>query len=51
MAGAALLARGLARLAAHTQRGVVAVLLNPGVLSRAAQIVPTLVIQLGMGLV
>ena len=51
MAGAALLARGLARLAAHTQPGVVAVLLNPGVLSRAAQIVPTLVIQLGMGLV
>ena len=45
------LARGRARLAAHTQRGVVAVLLNPGVLSRAAQIVPTLVIQLGMGLV
>ncbi|WP_448252499.1 hypothetical protein [Ottowia oryzae] len=45
------LARGLARLAAHTQRGVVAVLLNPGVLSRAAQIVLTLVIQLGMGLV
>ena len=51
MAGAALLARGLARLAAHTQPGVVAVLLNPGVLSRAAQIVLTLVIQLGMGLV
>ena len=51
MAGAAVLARGLARLAAHTQRGVVAVLLNPGVLSRAAQIVLTLVIQLGMGLV
>ena len=45
------LARGRARLAAHTQRGVVAVLLNPGVLSRAAQIVLTLVIQLGMGLV
>jgi len=51
VAGAALLARGLARLAAHTQPGVVAVLLNPGVLSRAAQIVLTLVIQLGMGLV
>ena len=45
------LARGLARLAAHTQPGVVAVLLNPGVLRRAAQIVPTLVIQLGIGLV
>ena len=45
------LARGRARLAAHTQPGVVAVLLNPGVLSRAAQIVLTLVIQLGMGLV
>ena len=51
MAGAAVLARGLARLAAHTQPGVVAVLLNPGVLSRAAQIVPTLVIPLGIGLV
>ena len=45
------LARGLARLASPEQPGVAAVVLNPGVLSRAAQIVPTLVIQVGIGLV
>ena len=43
------LARGLARLGAADQQGLRAVLLNPQVLKRAAQIVPTLVIQLGIG--
>ncbi len=45
------LARGLARLGSPEQHGLRAVLLNPQVLTRAAQIVPTLVIQVGIGFV
>ena len=45
------LARGLARWGTAGQPGLAAVLLNPQVLSRAAQIVPTLIIQVGIGFV
>ncbi len=47
------LARGLARFGSDEpgQRGLSAVLLHPQVLRRAAQIVPTLVIQVGIGFV
>ncbi len=43
-----LLTRGLARLGLAAQPGLAAVLLHPKVLLRAAQIVPTLVVQLGV---
>lgn len=43
-----LLTRGLARLGLAAQSGLATVLLHPGVLHRAAQIVPTLVVQLGV---
>ncbi|MDO5625410.1 MAG: mechanosensitive ion channel [Pseudomonadota bacterium] len=42
------LAASLARLGAGARPGVAAVLLNPQVLTRAAQIVPTLAVQLGI---
>ncbi len=45
------LARGLARLGTATRPGLAAVLLNPQVLNRAAQIVPTLIIQVGIGFI
>ncbi|MFD1710804.1 mechanosensitive ion channel [Ottowia sp. GY511] len=45
------LARGLARLGTASRPGLAAVLLNPQVLNRAAQIVPTLIIQVGIGFI
>ncbi|HMN22433.1 MAG TPA: mechanosensitive ion channel [Ottowia sp.] len=43
-----LLTRGLARLGPATPSGLATVLLHPKVLHRAAQIVPTLVVQVGV---
>lgn len=45
------LARGLARLGTASRPGLAAVLLNPQVLNRAAQVVPTLIIQVGIGFI
>lgn len=45
------LAAGLARLGHGMDAGLARVLLHPQVLSRAAQVAPTLVVQLGIGLV
>ncbi|MDO5290237.1 MAG: mechanosensitive ion channel [Pseudomonadota bacterium] len=45
------LAVGLARLGHGTNAGLARVLLHPQVLARAAQVAPTLVVQLGIGLV
>lgn len=43
-----ILARGLARLGAGQRPWILQVLLHPDVLDRAAQIVPTLIVQLGI---
>ena len=46
-----LFTRGLGRLSLATQSGLTAVLLHPKVLQRAAQVVPTLVVQFGVSAV